>query len=200
MNRRSFLGKSLALGVTLTLLEALPSPPIANATPVSEGQAARTFVGTLFVDQDTCRSTKHRWDCAWPKVTRFESRSLCGTLRVCPGCYAGATPSLSPRSRRIVALTRSCLAQCATVPSRLGARKAAAIRMGIDPLLYLNMLADGNRWCSDCKDWHPREMMVRDGYRNGGRGGHCRNVREKRREMRAAPPPESPPEAHTQRP
>lgn len=60
------------------------------------------------------------------------------------------------------------------MPSRLGARKAAAAKLGLSVEAYLNRLADGDRWCADCRSWHPREMMARDGGRPGGRAGRCR--------------------------
>jgi hypothetical protein len=65
------------------------------------------------------------------------------------------------------------------MPSRLGARKAAAQRLVAKGVIrsvdeYLSRLIDGERWCSDCQQMHPREMMGRDAYRLGGRAGRCR--------------------------
>jgi hypothetical protein len=70
------------------------------------------------------------------------------------------------------------------VPSSKGARKAAAVRLGLDPVEYLNRLADGYAWCSDHHDWHPREMMARDTTRKHGRGGHCIKAGRRRRIFR----------------
>jgi len=70
-----------------------------------------------------------------------------------------------------------------------GVRRAAAARIGVTIEEYERRLAEGERWCSGCKAWHPLDAFTRDGSRGDGLARACRDVQSKRGKERYVPVP-----------
>lgn len=51
--------------------------------------------------------------------------------------------------------------------------KTAARRVGLDPDEYAARLSAGEKWCTACKEWHPRDAFVVDRTRGDGRKASC---------------------------
>ena len=70
-------------------------------------------------------------------------------------------------------------------PAHLG----AAALLGITPAQYLAHREAGEKWCTDCQAWHPRDDFGRDRSQLDGLDRRCktaRGVREARRRARRA--------------
>lgn len=56
--------------------------------------------------------------------------------------------------------------------------KTAAKRIGIPIEVYMSKKADGLKWCTKCKDWHPIERFGIDRSRGDGRCAHCLSTKK----------------------
>jgi hypothetical protein len=61
--------------------------------------------------------------------------------------------------------------------SRAGAIKSHAARLGISSDEYQAKLQNGEKWCTRCKAWHPRESFGRDSSRADGLATDCLSSR-----------------------
>lgn len=78
--------------------------------------------------------------------------------------------------------------------TRIGSRKAAAIRLGLSPAVYLGLLGARKKWCYRCREWKPRTAFWVDSTRGDGRKAICKRCdyhrqapgpsKAERREMR----------------
>lgn len=59
------------------------------------------------------------------------------------------------------------------VGSLLGVVKGAARRLGLTQEEYEARIAAGEKWCTRCKAWHPREAFGRDSTRGDGLTATC---------------------------
>jgi hypothetical protein len=61
-----------------------------------------------------------------------------------------------------------------------GVRKAAAKRVGLTIEEYDARIAAGEKWCTGCKEWHPRGMFKVDKSRSDGLAAACTKNRKQR--------------------
>ena len=54
---------------------------------------------------------------------------------------------------------------------------AAATRLGMNHSDYLHFLSVGMKWCTSCKDWHPRDEFGIDSTRGDGLRSQCHRSR-----------------------
>lgn len=64
--------------------------------------------------------------------------------------------------------------------TKAGAIKSAAKKKGMSVAEYKLMLANGKKWCTGCKDWHPKGVFGKDSTRLDGLVPSCREYRNKR--------------------
>lgn len=64
--------------------------------------------------------------------------------------------------------------------SRLGALKTAARRAGVSLEEYAGALARGEKWCTACRWFHPREAFGPDRSRGDGLAAACIKARARR--------------------
>lgn len=59
---------------------------------------------------------------------------------------------------------------------RVDRTTSAATRLGITEAAYRAQLDAGLKWCSGCRDWHPRstEVFARERSRRDGLSGSCK--------------------------
>lgn len=68
-----------------------------------------------------------------------------------------------------------------------GVEKVAARRIGLTLEAYRAKVASGLKWCTGCKEWHPRSEFVRDRSRGDGLRAHCLKRDRARPRGRRAP-------------
>lgn len=73
--------------------------------------------------------------------------------------------------------------------SVVGARKAAARRVGLTLTEYDARVLAGLKWCIGCKDWHPVEDFAVDRSRGDGRMPTCFDARRARYRATYVPSP-----------
>lgn len=61
--------------------------------------------------------------------------------------------------------------------SAAGVEKVAARRAGLTVDEYRRRLASGLKWCTSCKEWHPRSAFTKDATRFDGLDAHCTRAR-----------------------
>jgi hypothetical protein len=49
----------------------------------------------------------------------------------------------------------------------------AAKRIGISESEYVRQLSSGKKWCTACRDWHPRDQFGKDASRGDGLASKC---------------------------
>ena len=64
--------------------------------------------------------------------------------------------------------------------STLGVLKVAARRVGVSLGEYQQRVADGQKWCGGCRDWHPLAAFHIDASRGDGLAARCRTVQNRR--------------------
>lgn len=69
----------------------------------------------------------------------------------------------------------------------LGARIRAAKRIGIELDEYVRRVHQGQKWCVNCKDWHPLTEFGRDASRTDGLASACSRSRRDRDRARYVP-------------
>lgn len=62
----------------------------------------------------------------------------------------------------------------------------AAALLGITPAQYLAHQRAGEKWCTDCQAWHPRDDFGRDRSQRDGLDRRCKIARKVRDRRRAA--------------
>ena len=62
----------------------------------------------------------------------------------------------------------------------LGALKNAARRTGLSVEDYQTRVSNGEKWCTGCKDWHPRSAFTLDNSRSDGLTPTCVTFRKAR--------------------
>jgi hypothetical protein len=61
---------------------------------------------------------------------------------------------------------------------KLGAFKTAAVKIGVGFDEYKSRIDSGERWCTSCKQWHPRGAFGSDASRSDGLAAHCLSSRK----------------------
>jgi hypothetical protein len=56
----------------------------------------------------------------------------------------------------------------------------AAALLGCSPATYRARVAAGEKWCTDCQEWHPREAFGRDRSQRSGLARRCKVARRER--------------------
>lgn len=60
----------------------------------------------------------------------------------------------------------------------LGALKNAARQTGLSLEDYQARVSNGEKWCTGCKDWHPRSVFTLDNSRSDGLTSTCIRFRK----------------------
>jgi hypothetical protein len=58
--------------------------------------------------------------------------------------------------------------------SAVGGLRGAAVRLGLDPLVYAKRIAAGKKWCWLDRAWHPKKAFGTDRHRSDGLNANCR--------------------------
>jgi len=72
---------------------------------------------------------------------------------------------------------------------RLGAMKSAAAKIGISLDSYVERIADGEKWCTACSDWHQRGAFTADRTRWDGLAARCSEAANRHARERYVPRP-----------